>query len=175
MLPAPALADYVAGAGSLGILQGGQYATVSGRSYLKFIPHGRNLPQARSYVVGSKLPTGTQVGEQFNGQGGECVALVKAVCGCPQTSRWRRGRKALGNNLPAGTALATFAPVRDKSGRIIGWVYSGHATILRGYVAGGLAVFSQNWPQGFRCVTRHTITATGKGGIGDAHSYFAIV
>jgi hypothetical protein len=41
---------------------------------------------------------------------GQCVALVKAACGCPQTALWKRGALVKGIPLAYGTAIATFDP-----------------------------------------------------------------
>lgn len=41
---------------------------------------------------------------------GQCVALVKAACGCPQTALWKRGALVKGIDHAPGTAIATFDP-----------------------------------------------------------------
>jgi hypothetical protein len=72
---------------------------------------------------------------------GQCVAFVRQACGAPHTSLWRRGRKARGGNLEAGTAIATF----DANG------YYGNHTDGRSHCAifvaeeatGGLLVWDQ--------------------------------
>ena len=122
---------------------------------------GKNLPQSRSYGLGSTCISGTQCGES-----GECVASVKALCGCPKTSLWRKGRQVVTSNLPMGTAIATF----DTNGN-----YSGHATILIGLRSdGSIDCWSQNWPAGTQCLSRHSIAKTGKGSVTDSAAYYEI-
>ena len=122
---------------------------------------GKNLPQSRPYRLGSTCISGTQCGES-----GECVASVKALCGCPKTSSWRKGRQVVTSNLPMGTAIATF----DTNSS-----YSGHATILIGLRSdGSIDCWSQNWPAGTQCLSRHVITKTGKGGVTDSAAYYEI-
>lgn len=41
---------------------------------------------------------------------GQCVALVKAACGTPQTALWNRGALVKGMTISVGTAIATFDP-----------------------------------------------------------------
>lgn len=48
---------------------------------------------------------------QYIGQSigdGECVDLVKLCSHAPLTRFWKPGQKVFGNNIPAGTAIATF-------------------------------------------------------------------
>jgi RHS repeat-associated protein len=54
-------------------------------------------PQARTYF----------------GESHECVAFTKTFTGLPCSDCWRAGPKVIGNNIPEGTAIATF----DNSGR----------------------------------------------------------
>lgn len=39
---------------------------------------------------------------------GQCVSLIKRCSGAPQTSLWRPGMRVRGQNLKAGTVIATF-------------------------------------------------------------------
>ena len=45
---------------------------------------------------------------------GHCVAFVREAAFVPHTSKWRRGTKARGGELPNGTAIATFDPVSHR-------------------------------------------------------------
>lgn len=39
---------------------------------------------------------------------GQCVEFVKLATGAPQTAGWKRGKRVKGNDIPSGTAIATF-------------------------------------------------------------------
>jgi len=41
---------------------------------------------------------------------GQCVEVVKLICGCPQTALWKRGALVKGIPILPGTAIATFDP-----------------------------------------------------------------
>lgn len=172
-LSAAATRNYVAPQSTLQILA--QNVTCGGRRYVPYettaangtkIAVGKNLPQSRSYSLGASCTAGTQCGES-----GECVALPKALCGCPQTSKWKKGRHVTASNLPMGTAIARFG----SSGA---YLNDGtcHATILIGLRSdGSIDCWSQNWPAGTQCITRHTISKTSSGSVTDAAAYYEIV
>jgi hypothetical protein len=77
---------------------------------------------------------------------GQCVALVKLICGCPQTALWKRGALVKGIPILPGTAIATFAPPsaehphglyeNDTHGR-------SHAALYLGQDAVGIRVLDQ--------------------------------
>lgn len=60
---------------------------------------------------------------------GHCVPYVRQLTGAPHTSEWRKGQPVLGNDIPVGTAIATFGPGPDGryENRVDG---SSHAAIL---------------------------------------------
>lgn len=72
---------------------------------------------------------------------GHCVALVREAGGVPHTSQWRRGPKARGGSLAAGTVIATFGgdPPRYQN-RTDG---TSHAAVFAAEEAGGLRVWDQ--------------------------------
>jgi hypothetical protein len=70
---------------------------------------------------------------------GQCVAYVEVACGAPHTSRWRRGQLVKGNEVPQGTAIATFDP-GDTYGNHVG---RSHAAILHEELPNGLLVWDQ--------------------------------
>jgi len=39
---------------------------------------------------------------------GQCVAYVREATGAPPSSLWKEGSKVKGNDIPTGTAIATF-------------------------------------------------------------------
>ena len=53
---------------------------------------------------GSPWPKGTQ----HYGESEQCVSFTKFFTGLPCSGCWRAGPKVVGNNVPAGTAIATF-------------------------------------------------------------------
>jgi hypothetical protein len=66
---------------------------------------------------------------------GECVALVQAATGAPQTAHWRPGPQVEGNSsIASGTAIATF----DRNDH-----YAGHAAIYLTQDSVGLHVIDQ--------------------------------
>lgn len=71
----------------------------------------------------------------------ECVALVKKLCGAPQTSAWKRGVKVQGNgaSISAGTAIATF----NASGSYDSASSGNHAAIYIGQTSQGIVVYDQ--------------------------------
>jgi hypothetical protein len=72
---------------------------------------------------------------KYVGESHECVALVKYLCGAPQTGNWKKGSKVRGLSLPKGTAVATFEGPGD--------TYQGHAAIYIGQDSTGLHVVDQ--------------------------------
>lgn len=140
----------------------GAYGTSNGRQYLLWNSTTSSLPQSRSYFVGIPLTPGVQCGES-----GQCVALVKSLCGAPATSQWRRGQAVLGNNIATGTAIATFG----SDGRYDG----GHAAIYRGSSGSNtILLWSQNWFNSFQCIARHSISSTS-GSVSDPRRYYVIM
>ena len=72
------------------------------------LPQGPYIAKENPYnLVGQ-----TQVGEPGY-EVGECAAVVKKYTGAPATYLWRQGDRVRGNQLPMGTAIATF----DERGR----------------------------------------------------------
>ena len=69
-----------------------------------------------------------------------CVALVRAGTGAPHTSQWRRGQQVRGNNVPWGTAIATFDPDGKYGNHTDG---RSHAAILIKEQPDGLLVLDQ--------------------------------
>jgi len=77
---------------------------------------------------------------------GQCVEVVKLICGCPQTALWKRGALVKGIPILPGTAIATFAPPseahpkgmyeNDTHGR-------SHAAVYLGQDADGIRVIDQ--------------------------------
>jgi hypothetical protein len=45
---------------------------------------------------------------------GQCVEVVKMICGCPQTALWKRGALVKGVAILPGTAIATFDPPSEQ-------------------------------------------------------------
>lgn len=68
------------------------------------------------------------------------MPFVREVAGVPQTAQWRKGVKVRGNNVPTGTAIATFDRTgkyeNDRTGR-------SHAAILIEENVAGLRVYDQ--------------------------------
>ena len=69
-----------------------------------------------------------------------CVAAVKALTGAPETAKWRRGKKVKGNNIPPGTAIATFPVEKDDEP----FGFKGHAAIYSFQTEGCLHVYDQH-------------------------------
>ena len=71
---------------------------------------------------------------------GQCVAYVQAASGAPLTRFWTRGVSVRGNNVPTGTAIATFDPDATYGNHIDG---RSHAAILHEELPEGLLVWDQ--------------------------------
>jgi hypothetical protein len=92
--------------------------------------------------VGIAAPSGRYVADdprQWIGKPsvgtGECVPLVQAATGAPDSTHWRPGDLVKGNaNIRPGTAIATF----DRNGR-----YVGHAAIYLGQDEHDIQVIDQ--------------------------------
>ena len=70
----------------------------------------------------------------------ECVSLVKAAAGAPQTARWKKGAAVRGNLMVAkGTAIATF----DGTGRYANNPRGNHAAIYVRQDGTGIWVYDQ--------------------------------
>lgn len=100
---------------------------------------------------------------------GHCVAFVRQAASVPPTAQWRRGIRVRGNDIPTGTAIATFDPVslryiNDTSG-------ASHAAILLEELAAGLRVLDQ-WsgrPVGERIIAFRAGRATTRVNDGDEY------
>lgn len=143
-----ARADYVTRPDYLAMLQAASY---DGNGQMLYKGTALGLPSARLV-----LPTYVRVGESD-----QCVALPKAVAGCPQTSGWRQG-SVVRSTTRRGTVLATFS-----NGK-----YSGHTCVFD-YMdsAGNIYVWDQNWFAGK--MGRHVIKASGTG-VGKASNYYVV-
>jgi len=62
---------------------------------------------------GYYYPPGTPSGLQQ-----ECVSFTKTFSGAPCTACWQAGRSVAGNNIPSGTAIATFVNGRYPLGNV---------------------------------------------------------
>ncbi len=74
----------------------------------------------------------------YFGESHWCVALVKNFAKLPDSPQWSQGQQVWGNNLPPGTAIATF----DQNGRYpseIGW----NSAILIRYTSNGIWIYDQ--------------------------------
>lgn len=158
-------AGYVVGSSYLNVLSKANAAYSTNIYYLLFTD-SVGLPSRRSIALTGKA-AGTQVGESD-----QCVALVKALSGAPQTTLWKPGRQVIHSNLPRGTAIAKF----EWSGSKGSYSQSGagHCGILIGLRStGGFDLWDQNWGQP-SVIRRHTISGSG-GGVYDPASYYEIV
>lgn len=68
---------------------------------------------------------------------GECVDLLSACANTPITRNWRKGAKVMGNDIPSGTAIATFKGSRYPNKR--GY----HAAIYVSQTHEGIYVWDQ--------------------------------
>lgn len=71
---------------------------------------------------------------------GQCVALVQAWCGAPNTGSWAPGVKVRGNDhlIQKGSAIATFV-----DGRYPNQSHGNHAAIYMGQNETGILVIDQ--------------------------------
>lgn len=128
-------------------------------------PFGQFLPASRSVFVAVPLVLGTQVGNTT-----QCVAFVQAVSGAPATGSWQRGRQAMTNALPVGTAIALF-----QGNGLYSQAGAGHCAILLNKNAAGILVADQNWVPPYPSMVKvHFIPRTGSGTVGDAAAYYEI-
>ena len=77
---------------------------------------------------------------------GQCVEVVKLICGCPQTALWKRGALVKGIPILPGTAIATFDPPSQQfpNGHYGNHTdLRSHAAIYLGQDATGLRVLDQ--------------------------------
>jgi hypothetical protein len=77
---------------------------------------------------------------------GQCVEVVKLICGCPQTALWKRGALVKGIPILPGTAIATFDPPSAEfpNGRYGNHTDGrSHAAIYLGQDADGIRVADQ--------------------------------
>jgi hypothetical protein len=79
---------------------------------------------------------------KFWGESHQCVALVKFVCGAPQTADWKRGApvRALIPAPQVGTAIATFNKEGEYDNKTDG---SSHAAIFLSRDGEGIWVLDQ--------------------------------
>ncbi|CAF3642366.1 unnamed protein product [Adineta steineri] len=106
---------------------------------------------------------GQRVCDRAGGECGQCVSFVKVCTGdYRHTSKWLRGRKVRGEDIPFGTAIATFPKGR----------YFGHAAIYISQDDNGIQVWDQ-WVG--HNVTTRTIRWNGGGRISNnGNSFFVI-
>ncbi len=69
---------------------------------------------------------------------GDCVAVVQEWTGASHTSTWRQGEPVRGNDIPVGTAIASF-----ENGRYPNRSTGNHAAIYLGQNSEGLIVLDQ--------------------------------
>jgi hypothetical protein len=99
-----------------------------------------NDPEIEAMALGfqatrSFYPAGTPANLQ-----GECVSLTKFFSGAPCTSCWRAGVPVMGNNIPPGTAVATFVNGRYPQGKV-----PKNSGIFLQYIPNGFTIIDQ-WP-----------------------------
>ncbi|MGE0222244.1 MAG: BPSL0067 family protein [Acetobacteraceae bacterium] len=70
---------------------------------------------------------------------GHCVAYVKQVSGAPASSLWKQGEAVRGNDLPVGTAIATFQDGRYQNATN----GNSHAAIYLSQDSSGIWVYDQ--------------------------------
>jgi hypothetical protein len=99
---------------------------------------------------------------------GQCVALVQAWCGTPNTGSWREGVKVRGNDhlIQKGTAIATF-----EDGQYANRSSGNHAAIYMGQNETGIQVIDQ-WSG--QAPHRRTIRWEGRGVSNDG-DYFSVI
>ncbi|CAF3721483.1 unnamed protein product [Adineta steineri] len=103
-----------------------------------------------------------EVCDRTGGECGQCVSFVKVCTGDRRhTSKWLRGRKVRGADIPFGTAIATFPKGR----------YFGHAAIYISQDDNGIQVWDQ-WVG--RPVAIRTIRWNGSGISNNDNSFFVI-
>lgn len=99
---------------------------------------------------------------------GECVALVQAWAGAPNTGSWRQGIKVRGNEhlITKGTAIATFINGQYPSNDT-----GNHAAIYLGQNELGIQVIDQWSGQSSH---RRTIRWNGQGRSNDGDAFYVI-
>jgi len=98
---------------------------------------------------------------------GQCVQFVQECAGAPPSSQWKGGESVAGNDIPLGTAIATF----DDNGRYPNASTGNHAAIYDGQDQNGIWVYDQ-W-KGQPVHRRFIPFRNGKGSAsndGDAYS-----
>jgi hypothetical protein len=124
-------------------------------------------PSGQKKEVGTNK---TQLSYPAGAYAGECVSMVKSLSHrSATTGTWSRGANVM-NDLPVGTAIATFP----------GGGYSGHTAFFAGYIRNSnkqivaIRVWDQNWNGQY--IRRHRIDRNGTAsGVGNANNYYAVV
>jgi len=99
---------------------------------------------------------------------GQCVAFVQMAAGAPRTSDWKQGKKVRGNEIPLGTAIATF-----KDGKYSNNATGNHAAIYDGQDKEGIWVWDQ-W-KGQPVHRRHIKFRGGKGSSSNDGDAFSVI
>ena len=110
--------------------------------------------------------------EHYKGQvvgSGQCVDFVKKSAGTPPSSSWKKGIDVLGNNIPAGTAIATF----DADGHYPSNKTGNHAAILVNQTSDSITVWDQ-W-KGQSVHQRRIVNRHGNGSPSNDASLYSVI